>query len=221
MALSREQLAQRVAQELKDGYYVNLGIGIPTLVANYIPEGIEVMLQSENGLLGMGPFPTEDEVDPDLINAGKQTVTMATGAALFDSAESFAMIRGGHVDLTVLGAFEVDTQGNIASYMIPGKLIKGMGGAMDLVAGADNIIVTMTHASKQGESKLLTQCSLPLTGKGCIKKVLTDLAFIEIKDGKFHLLERAPGVSVEEIIKLTAGELVVPEHVPEMCFQSA
>ncbi|MCH4295820.1 CoA transferase subunit B [Shewanella sp. 3B26] len=219
MALSREQLAQRVAQELKDGYYVNLGIGIPTLVANYIPDGMEVMLQSENGLLGMGPFPTEDEVDPDLINAGKQTVTMATGAALFDSAESFAMIRGGHVDLTVLGAFEVDTQGNIASYMIPGKLIKGMGGAMDLVAGADNIIVTMTHASKQGESKLLTQCSLPLTGKGCIKKVLTDLAFIEIKDGKFHLLERAPGVSVEEIIKLTAGELVVPEHVPEMSFQ--
>ncbi|QYJ70795.1 3-oxoacid CoA-transferase subunit B [Shewanella sp. FJAT-51649] len=218
MALSREQLAQRVAQELKDGYYVNLGIGIPTLVANYIPEGIEVMLQSENGLLGMGPFPTMEEVDADLINAGKQTVTMARGAALFDSAESFAMIRGGHVDLTVLGAFEVDTQGNIASYMIPGKLIKGMGGAMDLVAGADNIIVTMTHASKQGESKLLTECTLPLTGKGCIKKVLTDLAFIEIKEGKFHLLERAPGVSVEEIIKLTAGELVVPEHVPEMMF---
>ncbi|MCE9680558.1 3-oxoacid CoA-transferase subunit B [Shewanella sp. AS1] len=218
MALSREQLAQRVAQEIKDGYYVNLGIGIPTLVANYIPEGMEVMLQSENGLLGMGQFPTEDEIDADLINAGKQTVTMVKGAALFDSAESFAMIRGGHVDLTVLGAFEVDTQGNIASYMIPGKLIKGMGGAMDLVAGADNIIVTMTHASKQGESKLLTQCSLPLTGKGCIKKVLTDLAFIEIKEGRFHLLERAPGVSVEEIIKLTAGELVVPEHVPEMRF---
>ncbi|MFB2779229.1 3-oxoacid CoA-transferase subunit B [Shewanella mangrovisoli] len=218
MALSREQLAQRVAQELKDGYYVNLGIGIPTLVANYIPEGIEVMLQSENGLLGMGPFPTMEEVDADLINAGKQTVTMARGAALFDSAESFAMIRGGHVDLTVLGAFEVDTQGNIASYMIPGKLIKGMGGAMDLVAGADNIIVTMTHASKHGESKLLTECTLPLTGKGCIKKVLTDLAFIEIKEGKFHLLERAPGVSVEAIIKLTAGELVVPEHVPEMMF---
>ncbi|MFG0457150.1 3-oxoacid CoA-transferase subunit B [Shewanella mangrovisoli] len=218
MALSREQLAQRVAQELKDGYYVNLGIGIPTLVANYIPEGIEVMLQSENGLLGMGPFPTMEEVDADLINAGKQTVTMSRGAALFDSAESFAMIRGGHVDLTVLGAFEVDTQGNIASYMIPGKLIKGMGGAMDLVAGADNIIVTMTHASKHGESKLLTECTLPLTGKGCIKKVLTDLAFIEIKEGKFHLLERAPGVSVEEIIKLTAGELVVPEHVPEMMF---
>lgn len=219
MALSREQLAQRVAQELKDGYYVNLGIGIPTLVANYIPEGIEVMLQSENGLLGMGPFPTMEEVDADLINAGKQTVTMARGAAIFDSAESFAMIRGGHVDLTVLGAFEVDTQGNIASYMIPGKLIKGMGGAMDLVAGADNIIVTMTHASKHGESKLLTECTLPLTGKDCIKKVLTDLAFIEIKEGKFHLLERAPGVSVEEIIKLTAGELVVPEHVPEMQFK--
>jgi len=218
MALSREQLAQRVAQELQDGYYVNLGIGIPTLVANYVPEGIEVMLQSENGLLGMGPFPTDEEVDADLINAGKQTVTMATGASLFDSAESFAMIRGGHVDLTVLGAFEVDTQGNIASYMIPGKLIKGMGGAMDLVAGADNIIVTMTHASKHGDSKLLAECTLPLTGKGCIKKVLTDLAFIEIKNGKFHLLERAPGVSVEEIVKLTAGELVVPNNVPEMTF---
>lgn len=218
MALSREQLAQRVAQELQDGFYVNLGIGIPTLVANYVPEGIEVMLQSENGLLGMGQFPTDEEVDADLINAGKQTVTMATGASLFDSAESFAMIRGGHVDLTVLGAFEVDCQGNIASYMIPGKLIKGMGGAMDLVAGADNIIVTMTHASKHGESKLLAQCTLPLTGKGCIKKVLTDLAFLEIKEGKFHLLERAPGVSVEEIVKLTAGELVVPNNVPEMQF---
>ncbi|MBH0058334.1 CoA transferase subunit B [Pseudoalteromonas sp. SWXJZ94C] len=218
MALSREQLAQRVAQELKDGYYVNLGIGIPTLVANYVPEGIEVMLHSENGLLGMGQFPTEEEIDADLINAGKQTVTMAIGASLFDSAESFAMIRGGHVDLTVLGAFEVDSQGNIASYMIPGKLIKGMGGAMDLVAGADNIIVTMTHASKHGVSKLLKQCTLPLTGKACIKKVLTDLAFIEIKEGKFHLLERAPGVSVDEIMQLTEGELIVPEHVPEMQF---
>ena len=216
MALSREQLAMRVAQELQDGYYVNLGIGIPTLVANYVPEGIEVMLQSENGLLGMGQFPTEDELDADLINAGKQTVTMATGASIFDSAESFAMIRGGHVDLTVLGAFEVDVNGNIASYMIPGKLIKGMGGAMDLVAGADNIIVTMTHASKHGESKLLANCTLPLTGKGCIKKVLTDLAFMEIKDGKFHLLERAPNVSVEDIQRLTAGELVTPEYVPEM-----
>jgi 3-oxoacid CoA-transferase subunit B len=218
MALSREQVAQRVAQELQDGYYVNLGIGIPTLVANYVPENMEVMFQSENGLLGMGQFPTEQEIDADLVNAGKQTVTMVKGAALFDSAESFAMIRGGHVDLTVLGAFEVDCNGNIASYMIPGKLIKGMGGAMDLVAGADNIIVTMTHASKHGESKLLADCTLPLTGKGCIKKVLTDLAFIEIKEGKFHLIERAPGVSVEEIVKLTAGELVVPENVPEMQF---
>ncbi len=218
MALNREQLAQRVARELQDGYYVNLGIGIPTLVANYVPEGMDVMLQSENGLLGMGPFPTEETIDADMINAGKQTVTAATGASIFSSAESFAMIRGGHVDLTVLGAFEVDVEGNIASYMIPGKLIKGMGGAMDLVAGADNIIVTMTHASKHGESKLLTKCTLPLTGAACIKKVLTDLAFIEIKDGKFYLIERAPGVSVEEIIKLTAGELVVPDHVPEMQF---
>ncbi len=218
MGLSREQLAMRVAQELQDGYYVNLGIGIPTLVSNYIPEGIEVMLQSENGLLGMGPFPSEQEIDADLINAGKQTVTAIDGASFFSSADSFAMIRGGHVDLTVLGAFEVDVHGNIASYMIPGKLIKGMGGAMDLVAGADNIIVTMTHASKHGDSKLLPQCTLPLTGSACIKRVLTDLAFIEISDGKFHLLERAPGVSVEEIVKLTAGELVVPENVPEMEF---
>lgn len=216
MALTREQIAQRVAQELRDGYYVNLGIGIPTLVANFIPKGMEVMLQSENGLLGMGPYPTEDCVDADMINAGKQTVTAVTGASIFDSAESFAMIRGGHVDLTVLGAFEVDTQGNIASWMVPGKLIKGMGGAMDLVAGAVNIVVTMTHASKSGESKLLRQCSLPLTGAQCIKKVVTDLAYIEIHDGKFWLLERAPGVSVDEIMKLTAGELVVPSNVPEM-----
>jgi 3-oxoacid CoA-transferase subunit B len=218
MALTREQLAQRVAQEFQDGYYVNLGIGIPTLAANYIPAGMQVMLQSENGLLGMGPFPTEDEVDADLINAGKQTVTMVAGASLFSSAESFAMIRGGHVDLTVLGAFEVDCQGNIASYMIPGKLIKGMGGAMDLVAGADNIIVTMTHASKSGESKLLSQCTLPLTGKGCIKRVLTDLALLDIEDGKFILRERAPGVSVDEIVRLTAGVLLVPGDVPEMVF---
>lgn len=216
MALSREQLAQRVAQEFEDGFYVNLGIGIPTLAANYIPEGMQVMLQSENGLLGMGQFPTEDEVDADLINAGKQTVTMATGASIFSSADSFAMIRGGHVDLTVLGAFEVDCQGNIASYMIPGKLIKGMGGAMDLVAGAENIIVTMTHASKSGQSKLLSECTLPLTGKGCIRRVLTDLALLDIKDGKFILRERAPGVTVEEIQSLTAGELVVPDNVPEM-----
>lgn len=216
MALTREQLAQRVSQEFKDGYYINLGIGIPTLAANYIPDDMEVMLQSENGLLGMGPFPLDEEVDADLINAGKQTVTMVTGASLFSSAESFAMIRGGHVDLTVLGAFEVDCQGNIASYMIPGKLIKGMGGAMDLVAGADNIIVTMTHASKSGQSKLLSQCTLPLTGKACIKRVLTDLALLDIEGGKFVLRERAPGVSVEDIASLTEGELVIPENVPEM-----
>ena len=218
MALSREQIAQRIAQELKDGYYVNLGIGIPTLVANYVPADIELMLQSENGLLGMGQFPTEDEVDADLINAGKQTVTMAKGASLFSSAESFAMIRGGHVDLTVLGAFEVDVNGNIASWMIPGKLIKGMGGAMDLVAGAENIIVTMMHADKKGNSKLLANCTLPLTGAQCIKKVVTDLAVIEIKDGAFHLLERAPDVSVEEVIEKTAGKLIVPEHVKVMSF---
>ena len=218
MALSREQMAQRAARELQDGFYVNLGIGIPTLVANYIPEGIQVMLQSENGLLGMGPFPTEAQLDPDMINAGKQTVTAITGASIFSSAESFAMIRGGHVDLTVLGAFEVDVAGNIASYMVPGKLVKGMGGAMDLVAGADNIIVLMTHASKDGESKLLPSCTLPLTGSGCIRRVVTDLAYLEIADGRFWLRERAPGVSVEEIVRLTAGELVVPEAVPEMTF---
>ncbi|GAA6167732.1 CoA transferase subunit B [Sessilibacter corallicola] len=218
MALTREQMAQRVACELKDGYYVNLGIGIPTLVANYIPDGMSIMFQSENGLLGMGQFPTEDEVDADMINAGKQTVTAIPGASIFSSAESFGMIRGGHVDLTVLGAFEIDVSGNIASWMIPGKLIKGMGGAMDLVAGADNIIVVMTHASKHGESKLLTECTLPLTGAGCIKKVLTDLAYLEIKDQKFWLKERAPGVSVEEIAEKTAGALVIPDHVPEMKF---
>ena len=218
MALTREQLAERVAREFHDGYYVNLGIGIPTLAANYIPAGMQVMLQSENGLLGMGQFPLDEEVDPDLINAGKQTVTMVEGASLFSSAESFAMIRGGHVDLTVLGAFEVDCQGNIASYMIPGKLIKGMGGAMDLVAGADNIIVTMTHASSSGESKLLSECTLPLTGKGCIKRVLTDLALVDIEEGKFILRERAPGVSVEQIVNLTAGDLIVPDDVPEMVF---
>lgn len=218
MALTREQIATRVARELKDGFYVNLGIGIPTLVANYVPDDIEVMLQSENGLLGMGPFPLDSDVDADMINAGKQTVTAATGASIFSSAESFAMIRGGHVDLTVLGAFEVDVMGNIASWMIPGKLIKGMGGAMDLVAGADNIIVTMTHASKHGESKLLDRCSLPLTGAGCINKVLTDLAYLEIKDQAFILKERAPGVSVDEIVSKTAGKLIVPSHVPEIEF---
>jgi len=191
MALTREQMAQRVARELEDGFYVNLGIGIPTLVANYVPEDIEVMLQSENGVLG-------------------------TGGAIMDSAESFAMIRGGHVDLTVLGAFEIDVNGSIASWMIPGKLIKGMGGAMDLVAGAENIIVTMTHASKSGESKLLSECTLPLTGAGCIKRVLTDLAYLEVKNGAFVLKERAPGVSVDEIAEKTAGKLVIPDNVPEM-----
>ncbi|MEP3562137.1 MAG: CoA transferase subunit B, partial [Marinobacter sp.] len=214
MALSREQMAKRVASELKDGFYVNLGIGIPTLVANYVPDDISVMLQSENGLLGMGAFPTEEEIDADMINAGKQTVTARTGASIVDSAESFAMIRGGHIDLTVLGAFEVDVQGNIASWMVPGKLVKGMGGAMDLVAGADNIIVTMTHASKTGESKLLSKCTLPLTGAGCIKRVLTDLAYLEIENGTFILKERAPGVSVEEIAEKTGGPLIVPDHVP-------
>ena len=218
MALTREQMAQRVARELKDGYYVNLGIGIPTLVANYVPDDIDVMLQSENGLLGMGAFPTEVTIDADMINAGKQTVTARPGASIFDSAQSFAMIRGGHVDLTVLGAFEVDVQGNIASWMIPGKLVKGMGGAMDLVAGADNIIVTMTHASKDGESKLLPLCSLPLTGAGCIRKVLTDLAYLEIEDGAFILRERAPGISIEEIVAKTAGKLIVPDDVVEMSF---
>jgi len=218
MALSRDQMAMRIARELEDGFYVNLGIGIPTLVANFVPQGMEVMLQSENGLLGMGAFPTEEELDADMINAGKQTVTAAPGASIFSSAESFAMIRGGHVDLTVLGAFEVDINGNIASWMIPNKLIKGMGGAMDLVAGADNIIVTMTHASKNGDSKLLEACSLPLTGQGCIKKVLTDLAWLEIDKGAFILKERAPGVSVEEIQEKTQGKLIVPEHVPEMQF---
>lgn len=215
MALSREQIAMRIAKELQDGYYVNLGIGIPTLVANYIPPDVHVILQSENGMLGMGEFPTETEVDPDLINAGKQTVTATKGAAYFSSAESFAMIRGGHIDFTVLGAFEVDQEGNIASWMIPGKLVKGMGGAMDLVAGAKNIIVAMSHASK-GQSKILKRCTLPLTGVNCIHKVVTDLAVLEIKDHKFHLLERAPGVSVEEIKQLTEGDLVISGDIPEM-----
>ncbi|MBN9287415.1 MAG: succinyl-CoA--3-ketoacid-CoA transferase [Gammaproteobacteria bacterium 39-13] len=218
MALTREQIAQRIARELQDGYYVNLGIGIPTLVANYIPNGIEVCFQSENGLLGMGPYPKENQIDPDLINAGKETVTAITGASFFSSAESFAMIRGGHIDLTVLGAFEVDQSGNIASWMIPGKLVKGMGGAMDLVASANNIIVAMAHANKEGESKLLRECTLPLTGAKCVRKIVTDLGVLEVKNGAFHLLERAPGISVEEIQSKTQGELVVPSHVPEIQF---
>jgi 3-oxoacid CoA-transferase subunit B len=220
MALTREQMARRAARELRDGYYVNLGIGIPTLVANYIPDGMDVMLQSENGLLGLGPFPTQDAVDPDMINAGKQTVTARIGASIFSSVESFAMIRGGHVDLTVLGAFEVDVEGNIASWMIPGKLVKGMGGAMDLVAGADNIIVLMTHFSRDGESKLLPKCTLPLTGAGCVRRILTDLAYLEVSDRAFVLKERAPGVSVEEIVAKTAGKLIVPDGVLEMSFDS-
>lgn len=218
MALTRDQIAMRVANEFKDGDYVNLGIGIPTLAANYVPEDISVMLQSENGLLGMGPYPTEEEIDADMINAGKETVTAIKGASIFSSAESFAMIRGGHVDFTVLGAFEVDVNGNIASWMIPGKLIKGMGGAMDLVAGAKNIIVTMTHADKHGKSKLLQKCTLPLTGVNCITEIITDLAVLTVHDGAYHLKERAPGVSIEEIKEKTAGKLVVPDHVPEMKF---
>jgi 3-oxoacid CoA-transferase subunit B len=209
-------MAQRVARELRDGYYVNLGIGIPTLVANHVPRDIQVMLQSENGLLGMGPFPTEEQVDADMINAGKQTVTAVPGAAIFSSADSFAMIRGGHIDLTVLGAFEVDVLGNIASWMIPGKLVKGMGGAMDLVAGAEHIIVMMLHASKNGDSKLLNRCTLPLTGSGCISQVITDLGLFQIAHGAFELRERAPGVTIAEIRARTAGPLIAPADAPEM-----
>lgn len=218
MALTRDQIAMRVAQEFQDGNYVNLGIGIPTLAANYVPNNIEVMLQSENGLLGMGAYPTEEQVDADMINAGKETVTAITGASIFSSVESFAMIRGGHVDFTVLGAFEVDVNGNIASWMIPGKLIKGMGGAMDLVAGAKNIIVTMTHADKYGNSKLLQSCTLPLTGVNCITRIITDLAVLEVANGAFHLKERAPGVSTDEIKEKTAGKLIVEGDIPEMTF---
>lgn len=216
MALDKTGIAKRIAQELQNGWYVNLGIGIPTLVANYIPEGIEVEFQSENGILGMGPFPFDGDEDADLINAGKQTITALKGAVYFDSATSFAMIRGQHVQLTVLGAMEVAQNGDIANWKIPGKMVKGMGGAMDLVASADNIIVAMMHANKAGVSKILKACTLPLTGVACVKKVVTDLAVLEIRDNKFHLLERAPGVSVDEIIAATEGEMVVPDHVPEM-----
>jgi 3-oxoacid CoA-transferase subunit B len=214
--LDKIGIAKRIAQELRNGWYVNLGIGIPTLVANYIPEGIEVEFQSENGVLGMGPFPFEGEEDADLINAGKQTITTLPGASFFDSADSFAMIRGQHVQLTVLGAMEVSQNGDIANWKIPGKMVKGMGGAMDLVASADNIIVAMMHSNKAGESKILKNCTLPLTGVGCVKKVVTELAVLEIIDGAFHLIERAPGVSVEEIVGKTEGLLIVPEFVPEM-----
>lgn len=216
MALDKIGIAKRIAQELQDGWYVNLGIGIPTLVANYIPEGIEVEFQSENGLLGMGPFPFDGEEDADLINAGKQTVTIMDGGVIFDSATSFAMIRGQHVQLTVLGAMEVAQNGDIANWKIPGKLVKGMGGAMDLVASAENIIVAMMHTNRAGESKILKKCSLPLTGVGCVTKVVTDLAFMEIRDNAFHLIERAPGVSIDEIKAATEGDLVVPNNVPEM-----
>jgi len=216
MSLDKNGIAQRIAQELQDGYYVNLGIGIPTLVANYVPKGIDVVLQSENGLLGIGPFPKKGEADADLINAGKQTVTTIPGSAFFDSSLSFAMIRGGHVDLTVLGAFEVTDKGDISSWKIPGKMVKGMGGAMDLVAAAKNIIVATTHTDRNGQPKLKTSCDLPLTGVNCVKKIVTDLAVIEVTDKGFKLLERAPGVSVEEIVEKTGASLIIDGDIPEM-----
>ena len=216
MGLTKQQMAQRIARELQDGWYVNLGIGIPTLVANYIPEGISVELQSENGILGMGPFPYEGEEDADLINAGKQTVTLKPGACIFDSATSFAMIRGQHVQLTVLGAMEVADNGDIANWKIPGRMVKGMGGAMDLVASAENIIVCMMHTNKAGESKLLKACTLPLTGVGCVKKVVTDLGVFDITPEGFELKELAPGVTEDEVKAKTAGRLVVKGEVPEM-----
>lgn len=214
--LTKDQIAQRIAQELQNGYYVNLGIGIPTLVANYVPKGLEVEFQSENGILGMGPFPYKGQEDPDLINAGKQTITALPGAVYFDSAMSFGMIRGQHVDLTVLGAMEVDQNGDIASWKIPGKLVKGMGGAMDLVAAAKNIIVAMMHTNKHGQSKVLKKCTLPLTGVDCIRKVVTNLCVMEIEDGKFRLLERAPGVTIEQIKEATEADLIIEGDIPEM-----
>ena len=216
--LDKNGIARRIAQEIRSGWYVNLGIGIPTLVTNFIPDGMEVEFQSENGILGMGPFPFEGEEDADLINAGKQTITAMPGAVFFDSAASFAMIRGQHVQLTVLGAMEVSATGDIANWKIPGKMVKGMGGAMDLVASAENIIVAMMHTNRAGESKLLPACSLPLTGVACVRRVVTNLAIMDIRDGAFHLLELAPGVTAEEVAAATAGKLVIPDHVPEMQF---
>ncbi len=216
MSLGKEGIAQRIAKEVKDGYYVNLGIGIPTLVANFVRDDIEVEFQSENGILGMGPFPFEGEEDPDLINAGKQTITALPGASFFDSALSFGMIRGKHVDLTILGAMEVAENGDIANWKIPGKMVKGMGGAMDLVASAENIIVAMMHTNKAGKSKLLKKCTLPLTGVGCVTKIVTNLAVLEVTEEGFKLLERAPGVSVEEIKEATEGKLLVEDGIPEM-----